>query len=146
MRNVLSVRTAWACCGRFWAWMTGPAGRLVVAGIVALSLSGGVASAQTGTPTSKLAWDQAASDLATAQALTFKYYPDGATTGTVLTGVTCSGTAAPFVCAVNFPAFTPGSHTVQLTASNAAGESVKSASFSFSFVVIPAAPVNLRIQ
>lgn len=104
------------------------------------------ASAQTGTPSSKLVWDQAASDLATAQALSFKYYADGATTGTALAGVTCAGTASPFVCQVNYPAFTPGSHTLQLTATNAAGESAKSATFSFSFVVIPAAPANLRIQ
>lgn len=99
-----------------------------------------VASAQA-TGTSKLAWDQpSVPDAATAQAFTYKYYADGATTG-----VTCTGTA-PVTCQVNYPAFTPGSHTLTLTASNVAGESPKSAVFSFTFVVIPAAPNNIRIQ
>lgn len=97
-------------------------------------------------PGKKLAWDQAASSLAEAQAYTYKYYPDGATTGIALSGVTCAGTASPFVCDVAYPAFTPGSHTLTITASNAAGESVPSASFAFSFVVIPSSPTNIRIK
>lgn len=119
--------------------------RLLLMTLVALSLAA-VASAQTtGTPSSKLLWDQAATDQATAQGYTYKFYADGATTGTALTGVTCAGTASPFICSVAFPAFTPGAHTVVVTASNVAGESSKSVSLSFTFVVIPATPANLRI-
>lgn len=106
----------------------------------------GFAFAQTGTSASTLAWDQAAANLAEAQAYSFKYYPAGAATGIALSGVTCSGAAAPFTCSVSYPAFTPGAHTLQLTAGNAAGESPKSAAFSFTFVVIPSAPANIRIQ
>ena len=105
----------------------------------------GLASAQTSTPSSQIAWDQAAADLATAQALTYRYYPDGAATGTVFSGVTCSGTASPFTCTVAFPAFSPGPHSLTLSAANAAGESAKSAAVSFTFVVIPAVPANPRI-
>jgi|SRR5581483_4152810 len=112
---------------------------------VALSLAPTLLLAQTGTPSSKLIWDQTAPDLATAQAYTYTSYPDGSATGTGLSGVTCSGTTSPFTCQVTYPAFTPGAHTLQLTAKNAAGESPKSAAFSFTFVVLPAAPVNLRI-
>ena len=101
--------------------------------------------AQTSTPASRIAWDQAAADLATAQALTYRYYPDGAATGTVFSGVTCSGTASPFTCSVAFPAFSPGPHSLTLSAANAAGESAKSAAVSFTFVVIPAVPANPRI-
>src|SRR5215510_7867242 len=80
-------------------------------------------------PTSKLAFDQAAPDLASAQGYTYRYYPDGATTGTVLTGVTCTGTISPFQCEVAFPSFTPGNHTLKLTAANIAGETAQSAPF-----------------
>lgn len=104
------------------------------------------AQAQTGTPTSRLAWDQGAPDLATAQAYAYTYYADGATTGTALTGVTCTGTAAPFTCSAAFPAFTPGNHTLTLTAKNVAGEGPKSSPLSFVFVVLPSAPQNVRIQ
>lgn len=114
---------------------------LIIIGIVLLPI---LASAQA-TGTSKLAFDQAAANLAEANSLTYKYYPDGAATG-VTTTVTCTGSTSPFVCETPFPAFTPGSHTIQVTASNAAGESLKSAVFNFTFVVIPSAPVNLRIR
>jgi hypothetical protein len=101
--------------------------------------------AQTATPGNKFGFDQAAPDLASAQGYTYKIYADGAATG-VVAAATCSGTAAPFACAVAIPAFTPGSHTVQLTATNAAGESAKSTAFTFTLVVVPTAPANLRVQ
>ena len=113
--------------------------------ILACVLLPGIASAQSATPVSSIAWDQAAADLATAQALTYRYYPDGAATGTVFSGVTCSGTASPFVCSVAFPAFSPGPHTIAITAANTAGESAQSALVNFTFVVIPAVPANPRI-
>lgn len=97
------------------------------------------------TPASKLVFDQPAPDLATAQAYIYKAYGDNSPNGLTVTA-TCSGNASPFQCSVAFPAFTPGAHTVQLTASNAAGEGPKSAVVSFTFVVLPAAPLNVRIQ
>lgn len=110
------------------------------------------AFAQTpATTANKIAWEQQAPSLADAQAYVYKYYPDGAATGIVLTGVTCTSTTSPTgtivpQCEVAFPAFTPGSHTLTLTASSVAGESVKSTPLSFAFVVIPSAPNNLRIK
>lgn len=113
-------------------------------------------SAQTATGTAKLAWNEATisntntpADVATVQAYTYKYYADGATTGTTLTPVTCTADATPattITCQAPFPAFTPGTHTLQITASDAAGEGTKSAVFTFTFVVVPGAPTNIRIQ
>lgn len=97
-------------------------------------------------PTSKLAWDQVAPDLVSAQAYTYKYYPDGSTTGTSLASVTCTGAASPFQCEVAFPSFTPGNHNLTLTASNIAGESGKSSPFAFVFVVTPGIPTNIHIK
>lgn len=105
-----------------------------------------VASAQTGSANNKLAWDQPAASIAEAQSLTYKLYADGSATASTLPTATCTGATAPYSCTVPFPAFTPGSHTVQLSASNAAGESSKSAAFGFTFVVIPASPANIRVQ
>lgn len=105
-----------------------------------------VETQQPAASVSRLAWDQAAPDLASAQGYTYRYYPDGAANGTVLGGVTCTGTIAPFICVAPFPAFTPGPHSLTLTAANLAGESVPSAPLSFVFVVTPAAPTNVRIQ
>lgn len=104
-----------------------------------------VARAQA-TGGSKLGWDQTAPDLATAQAYNYKYYPDAATTGIILSPVTCTLTAGVIHCQAAFPAFTPGSHTVTVTASNAAGESPKSGILSFTFVVIPAAPGTPKVE
>lgn len=98
-----------------------------------------------GTATQRFAWDQEAPTLADAQAYTYKYYPDSSTTGTAFTGVTCSGTASPFTCSAPIPAFTPGNHTITITASNVAGESAKSNPFAFNFVVTPGVPNNIRI-
>lgn len=103
-------------------------------------------AAQTAGPTSQLVWDQVAPTLATAQSYTYRLRADGGPTPTVLTGATCTGTASPFPCRVPFPAFTPGSHTITLTAGNAAGESSPSPVLSFTFVVIPAPPSQPRIE
>jgi hypothetical protein len=103
------------------------------------------ASAQQVGPTSKLVWDEPGPDLATVSAYIYNIYPDGATTLTVMAGVGCTGSASPFTCETNFPAFTPGQHTLILSASNVAGESAKSPSFAFTVVVVPSAPQNIRI-
>lgn len=119
--------------------------KLVLA--LALLFVPSVAAAQV-VPTDKLAWDIQAPDLATAQAYTYKYYPDSSTSGINLTGVTCTsvGTPAVITCRTNFPAFTPGAHTLTITASNAAGESAKSATYKFDLVVVPQAPSNIRTE
>lgn len=101
------------------------------------------AFAQTAGPGSHLAWDQIAPDLATAQGYTYLLTAD-AGTATVVAG-TCTGALSPFVCTTPIPAFTPGPHTVVLTAGNVAGASLPSAPFAFTFVVIPSTPTGLRI-
>ncbi len=96
----------------------------------------------------KVAWDQNAPDLNTAQSYVYAVYIDSGPR-TVLSGVSCTGTAAPFQCQVPFPAATPGQHTLQLTAANVingqTAESVKSAPLPFVLIVAPDAPTNLRI-
>lgn len=117
---------------------------LVLAACISLSIP---ALAQTtGVPGQKFAWDQAAPDLATAQAYTYKHYDDGAATGVAFASVVCTGAVSPFACEVLIPAFTPGAHSVLLSASNVAGESPKSSPFAFTFVVTPGTPANIHIK
>ncbi len=101
--------------------------------------------APIGSSNQKFAWDQVAVDLAEAQSFTYKYYPDNSATGLTFATVTCTGTVSPFVCTTPIPAFTPGTHTITITASNLAGESDKSNPFAFAFVVTPGKPTNIRI-
>lgn len=114
--------------------------------IVLLIASAVYAQNPPATGKNKIGFDQEGPSLAEVQAYTWKYYADSATTGIGLTGVTCTGPVSPYQCEAPFPAFTPGPHTLTLTASNLAGESVKSAPLSFAFVVTPGAPTNLRIK
>lgn len=129
---------------RFKSLITFTFAALIIAGLSS------TASAQTSViPGDKLAWDQQAADLATAQAATYKLYADGAATGTVLTPVTCTVQTPPltgnFTCSTPFPAFTPTVlHSVKASATNEAGESLQSTAFSFKFVVVPSVPTNLR--
>ena len=114
---------------------------------VLLVIFASVAYAQPpATGSSKIGWDQTAPTLAEAQGYTYKYYPDTATVGTTLISVTCVGTVSPYQCEVAFPAFTPGAHTLTLTANNLAGESAKSSPLSFAFIVTPSSPSNVRIK
>lgn len=118
--------------------------RIIVS--LALVLLPAIAHAQA-TTASKIDFDQQATTLAEANGFAYKYYPDGAATGIALTPVVCTGPASPFLCEAAFPAFTPGvQHNITITASNTAGESLKSTPFNFTFVVIPSAPTNLRIR
>jgi hypothetical protein len=115
---------------------------MMVAGLL---LSTHSASAQV-TTANHLAWDQSAPDLATATGYNYKYYPDGSSLGTSLDGgVVCTGTASPFQCTDLVPPFTPAAHTISITATNVAGESLKSNTITFTFVVVPSAPANLHI-
>lgn len=121
--------------------------RILVIALVLLSIAS-ISNAQSNAlPTSKLGWDQPAPTLQDASAYTYKYYADGSSGGgVILLGVTCTGPASPYSCEVAFPAFTPGDHTLQVTASNLAGESAKSNTLSFKFIVVPAAPQTLKIK
>lgn len=96
------------------------------------------------TPTSRVAWDQDAPSLAVAQAYTYRSFIDASTTGTILVHA-CTGAAQTFVCTAPFPSFTPGSHSIQITASNSTGESLKSVPLVFTFAAIPAVPQRIRI-
>lgn len=101
---------------------------------------------------SKLAWDQ---DRLGPEPLPliYKYFADNATVGIQLTEVVCSSTNsadpnAVFACTAKFPAFTPGPHSIYITAtnpSNPLGISDKSETLNFTFTVNPATPRNLRI-
>lgn len=113
---------------------------------LALLLAPASAFAQA-TPQSKIAFDQDASDLATANAFTYKHFDDGSAVGLPLTPVTCTGTASPFTCQAPFPAFTPGAqHTIAVSAANQAGESLPSTPLAFQFIAIPNPPKGLRIE
>ena|SRR5688572_9441272 len=103
-------------------------------------------SAQSAVPGSVLVFDQPNASPATAQSYVYRYFPDGNPVGTVLTGVTCADVGGTTTCQVPFPAFTPGQHTIEISAENAAGESNNSAPLTFTFVVVPSPPTNLRIQ
>lgn len=103
------------------------------------------AMAQQAAATNHLQWSEAGPDLLTVQTYGWNLYPDAATTPTAFTGVTVSGSASPFGVIVAFPTFTPGTHTAAVTATDIAGESGKSNTISFQFVVIPLSPVSLRI-
>lgn len=95
---------------------------------------------------SHLSWSEAGPDLTTVSGYTYQYFADGATQGTTLTSVTCSGTQSPFTCTVAIPAFTPGAHSLTLEAVDAAGASQASSAIAFTFVVAPATPTNLAIK
>lgn len=96
-------------------------------------------------PNDSFAWNQDGTSLATVQAYVYKYYLDGAVTGSVFSGVTCSGTATPFTCQVRSPTFAMGSHSIALTAASAAGESVFSSPFQFVYGNPPQIPNNIRV-
>lgn len=98
------------------------------------------------TAANKFGWTQGAPSLADANGYEYRVYADSSTTGSVLSGVVCTGTASPFDCTAPIPAFTPGNHTAQLTAKNIAGESAKSDPLSFVFVVTPAKPLGFGIR
>lgn len=96
-------------------------------------------------PNDSFAWFQDGPTLATVQAYVYKYYLDGAVTGSVFSGVTCTGTATPYSCQVRSPTFAMGAHGITLTAASAAGESAQSTPFQFVYGNPPQIPNNIRI-
>ena len=96
-------------------------------------------------PNDSFGLGQSAPDLTTANGYVYKYYLDGATTGSVFTAVKCTGTTSPFSCQVRIPKFSPGQHSVTFTAANATGESVQSTPFVFVYGNPPVSPNNISI-
>lgn len=115
--------------------------------VIAFVLIGSVVYAQNPTvgPNDSFGWGQTGPDLATVQAYAYKYYLDGATTGSLWTNVTCSGTVSPFACQAKTPTFSNGSHSITLTAANAGGESPQSVPFAFVFGNPPTTPNNIHV-
>jgi len=105
-----------------------------------------IVNAQNATSSNSFVFDQGAPDLSAANSYTYKYYIDSSLVGVNFISVACTGAVSPFVCTVLIPTFSPGNHNIQLTASNIAGESIKSSPFAFVFVVTPVVPVNIRIK
>lgn len=97
-------------------------------------------------PDDFIAWNQGAPSLNDANGYVYKYYLDGAVTGSVFLTVTCTGTISPFDCKGKPPAFGPGSHTITLTAASASGESPQSPPFGFVYGNPPISPNNIRIE
>ncbi len=97
------------------------------------------------TPSNKLAWDEVAPTLSTAQSYVYKVYLDGAATGTTVTA-TCTITASVITCTTPASIFAGGNHTITMTATNGVGESAPSAPFSFTMNLGPNTPTNLRGQ
>lgn len=95
-------------------------------------------------PNDSFAWNQDATSLSAAQGFVYKYYLDGAVTGSVWT-TTCTGTTAPFTCQAKTPAFSQGQHSLTITAANTTGESGQSVPFVFVFGNPPNIPNNIRI-
>lgn len=123
--------------------------RFVIVGVLC-----GVASSAAAqvVATDKQMWDQCAPALADANRYTYPYVVD-ATPGGPLTGVVCvlavpaipcSGAATGFTCTGNYPALTPGTHTVTMTANDGGVASLPSTPFTFQFTIVPFAPRNLR--
>lgn len=113
--------------------------KLLICGVILIASSVAVYSQSR-----NVVWDQTAGVLLEAQTYTYRHYIDGATTGTILNGVSCVGSSSPFQCSAPLPTLSNGWHTIQLTASNLDGESAKSPLTGFG-VGVPGAPTNVRI-
>ena len=98
--------------------------------------------------TEQLMWDQAAPTLAVAQSYTFDA-KDGTAAPVALAGVTCAGTASPFVCQVRLPALTTGLHALSVIAKATVNgqllSSAPSVPLSLLIVAVPAIPQNVRL-
>lgn len=109
--------------------------------------------AQNASPTSLLSWvPQSSAGPATvteANQYTYRYYPENGTNGITLTGVSCFAVANGVECTVPFPAFTPGSHTLTMTAmlpGDPTSESGRSEVLAFTFTVKLLPPTKLTIK
>lgn len=127
---------------------------IVAAGVVLMAAA--PLYAQTDPPpvtsSDRIGWDQAAADATELASYQYRVYLDGATTGTVLADVQCATapTNGLFACSAAWPASTPGSHTLTLTAfavvDGQTYESAPSEPFAYRLIFAPSAPQNLRRQ
>lgn len=106
--------------------------------------------AQAANSGNKLRWDELGQIAATANTATYPMYPDSGSIATAVAAVSCVAAIAPLnpgadtTCTGNFPAFTPGNHSLQLTQAFAGVESAKSNTLTFQFVVA-VVPSSVRI-
>jgi len=103
--------------------------------IASFVLVASVASAQPATPQNHLGWTQVGQTQAVAQGATYNIYVD-ALPSSVMAGVTCVTSGSDSTCKGNWPAMTPGTHTVTLTQVIQTAESTKSVPLSVTFVVV----------
>ena len=108
-----------------------------------------IAYAQAARPTDKFAWDQAESNLITAQGFRYELELDNTVLPTPLV-TTCTGTTSPFQCLAPIPPITPSKHIARVRAVDMsvpdqplAGE--WSDPLEFNMRATPNKPGNLRI-
>lgn len=111
--------------------------------LLVILLLAATAGAQTVVQTDHLGWDQTAPALADATRYAYTPTVDGAAKP-ALVNVACTGSASPFACVGDYPALTPGSHSLTLTATDGTLASTPSLPFGFVFAINPAQPQNLR--
>lgn len=118
---------------------------IIVAMFATLTLLGHAQAVAT--RTSALGWNIRAESLADAQAYTYSLYVD-TLPPVELANVACETSTGPifgeFLCAALFPALTPGTHSIALTAKLGAEESDKSDPLPIRMVVVQR-PTGLEI-
>ncbi len=96
----------------------------------------------------KIGWDQAATDLVTAQNYKADVEIDGAIAAPSVT-IACVGAASPFVCTTPFPSMTLGKHTIRVRVVETLGTtpfySEWSDPWDVTIRVAPPTPLNLRV-
>jgi hypothetical protein len=120
--------------------------RLALSGLLVIA-SASLAAAQTATPASKLAWDEAGESPAVAQAAIYNLYVDGAGVAVNLTSVSCvvqTANAANATCTAPFPPMTVGSHSLTLSQVSNGAESPKSTPLTVTFVIV-VTPTGIRV-
>lgn len=88
-----------------------------------------------------ITWSMDTDDLAQANALQYKMYIDGVANSLVHK----CGDVKPFNCTAPLPAMTVGTHTIDITASDATSESGHSTSIVVRFFIVLVTPTNLKI-
>lgn len=125
----------------------------VISAALAVLALAGTASAQSTpvVPGDRLGWNQPATSLGEAAGYSYLIRIDAQPPTVVLpAGVTCVGTASPFLCSVPFPAATPGvDHNVTVAARKVVSGTNVDSPFAepplvFQLVVVPGTPVNVR--
>lgn len=115
--------------------------------VTCLCLVASSVRAQTvATPNNKLAWTEVGQAAATAGAAVYNSYLDAATVVVPVSGVICVAAvpATDASCTSSLPVLTLGQHTLTLSQVISGAESAKSASITFTFVVV-IQPTSVRI-